>query len=188
MTGRRDVVNYAETETQPPFQQVLSVSHDDLSRYCDRNSPLHQNRLMPFLWSAVFCLAVATLPSAQAQEAAPEPEEGVVDETIYYVTVTPTLILNIGKSQSGRFAYLKTDVAISVKGAAGKAIIEAHTPAVKNILVLGVSGQDESTVNTAEGREQIRLDLAKAIQEFLLEEAGKPYVEELMFTNFIVQL
>jgi len=149
---------------------------------------MYADSLLAPLRFIVLCCAVALLPLANAQEAAPEPEEGVVDETINYVTVTPTLILNIGKSQGGRFAYLKTDVALSVKGAAGKAAIEAHMPAVKNILILGVSGQDESVVNTAEGRKRIRLDLAKAIQEFLTEEAGKPYVEEVMFTNFIVQL
>lgn len=134
-------------------------------------------------------LLVLLQGSVRAQEAAAEPEEGeAVDETINYVTITPTLILNIGRSQGGRFAYLKTDVAISVKGAAGAAAVEAHLPAVKNILVMGVSGQDESVVNTAEGRERIRQELAKAIQEWLVQEEGKPYVEEVMFTSFIVQL
>jgi flagellar FliL protein len=119
----------------------------------------------------------------RAQEAEPEGEEA-----INYVTITPTLILNIGRSQGGRFAYLKTDVAISVKGAAGAAAVQAHLPAVKNILVMGVSGQDESVVNSAAGRERIRQELAKAIQAWLVEEEGKPYVEEVMFTSFIVQL
>lgn len=127
--------------------------------------------------------------TALAQEAAPGPAEGEpVDETINYVTITPTLILNIGQSQGGRLSYIKTDVAISVKGAAGAAAVEAHMPAVKNILVMGVSGQDESMVNTAEGRERIRKDLAKELQDWLEQEEGKPYVEEVMFTNFIVQL
>lgn len=127
--------------------------------------------------------------SLRAEEAAAEGDAGeAVDEAINYVTIAPTLILNIGRSQGGRFAYLKTDVAISVKGAAGAAAVEAHMPAVKNILVMGVSGQDESVVNTAEGRERIRQELAKAIQEWLVQEEGKPYVEEVMFTSFIVQL
>jgi flagellar FliL protein len=146
-------------------------------------------RLISFCCVIVLSLVVGLQLPANAQEATPEPAEGEpVDETINYVTVTPTLILNIGKSQGGRFAYLKTDVALSVKGPAGKAAVEAHMPAVKNILVMGVSGQDEAAVNTAEGREHIRQELAKAIQEFLVEETGKPYVEEVMFTNFIVQL
>ena len=141
---------------------------------------------------AVVCgllLGLPTLPGAGlAQEATAEVEEGEADDSIHYVTITPTLILNIGKAQGGRFAYLKTDVAISVKGAAGAAAIQAHMPAVKNILVLGVSGQDEATINSAQGRERVRLELAEALQGWLEEEEGKSFVEEVMFTNFIIQL
>ncbi len=148
-------------------------------------------RIRKRTFGVVMCLAMLLIvqSSVRAQEAPAAPAEGEpIDETITYMSITPTLILNIRKTQGGRFAYLKTDIAISVKGPAGAAAIEAHMRAVKNILVMGVSGQEESAVNTAEGRERIRRELAKEIAEWLEEEAGRPYVEEVMFTNFIVQL
>jgi flagellar FliL protein len=53
--------------------------------------------------------------------------------------------------------------------------------------VLLLSRQDESTVSTGVGREAIRAEALAELRSILEAEEGQPYLEDVLFTNFIVQ-
>jgi len=62
-----------------------------------------------------------------------------------------------------------------------------HLPALRNALVLLLSRQDEATVSTGGGRELIRTEALAELRTILEIEEGEPCIDDLMFTNFIVQ-
>ncbi len=62
-----------------------------------------------------------------------------------------------------------------------------HLPALRNRLVMLLSRQDESTVSSSYGRETIKAEALQELREVLQREEGEGYIEDLMFTNFVVQ-
>jgi flagellar FliL protein len=49
------------------------------------------------------------------------------------------------------------------------------------------SGQEPSVLNTREGKEQLRTDALAEIQKVMKAETGKPAVESVFFTSFVMQ-
>lgn len=52
---------------------------------------------------------------------------------------------------------------------------------------MALSRQDENSISTKEGRETLREEALKELQAYLVAEEELPMVEDLLFTNFIVQ-
>jgi len=127
-----------------------------------------------------------------AWPAAAEDESPSADLAVQYVDLDGAFIANLGRSEgrpdTGHLAYVKTDVALQVRGSAAHAAVRAHLPAVRNIIVLALSRQDQATINSAAGREALKAEALSEIQALLSAEEGSPHVEDLLFTNFIVQL
>ncbi len=124
--------------------------------------------------------AVAICGSTSAEEASG-------DESPRYVDLTPTFVANYGISETGRLSYVRTDVTVQVSSQVAENAAIYHAPALRNVLVLALSRQDESGVATTEGRDAIRDDALEEIRTYLQAEEGEPLVDDLLFTNFVVQ-
>ena len=62
-----------------------------------------------------------------------------------------------------------------------------HKPYLRNNLVMMFSAQESEIMNSSQGREQLRklaLDEVRAVMEQL---EGMPYIDDLYFSNFVVQ-
>ena len=69
-------------------------------------------------------------------------------------------------------------------------VIEAlikHTPTIKSKLVILLSGQQFELLKTPDGRIALKLECLAAVQEILNAEIGKPGVEKVLFTDFVMQ-
>ncbi len=117
----------------------------------------------------------------------PVAAEEALDVGLRYVNLEPGFVTNYGYSDSGRLAYIRTDVSVQVNSQAAENAVIYHTPALRNFLVLALSRQDEDAVSTTEGRDNIRMEAMEEIREYLSEEEGETFVEDILFTNFIVQ-
>ena len=62
-----------------------------------------------------------------------------------------------------------------------------HLPALRNALVLLLSQQDEAAVSTGGGREILRAQALGELNVILEREEGQAMIDDLMFTNFVVQ-
>ncbi len=113
----------------------------------------------------------------------PQPIGGVVR----YVDLTPTFVTNYGVSDSGRLRYVKADVTVRVANKEAEYATRYHLPALRNRLVLLLSRQDDSTISSSSGRETIKAEALQELREVLEQEEGEPHIEDLMFTNFVVQ-
>ena len=121
--------------------------------------------------------------AALAEEETPAAPGGVVR----YVELTPTFITNFGVSDSGHLRYVKADVTVRVTNKDAEYAARYHLPALRNSLVLLLARQDESTISSTAGRETIKAEALAELREILEREEGSPHIEDLMFTNFIVQ-
>lgn len=131
----------------------------------------------------IFALQMMSPPP----EAAPV-TEAVVEEVkkaaIYY-PIKPAIIVNFG--YKGRQRYAQVDVTLLIRDESVIAAIELHSPLIANALVLTIGGQMYNELQTAEGKELLRQQCLQEIQKILEKETGKPGVEQVLFTNFVMQ-
>ena len=122
------------------------------------------------------------LPAAVSAE-----EAAVPGKTFRYVELKPTFITNYGVSDTGHLRYIKADVTVRVETPDAEYATRYHLPALRDRLVLLLSRQDESTISSSAGRETLKAEALQELRDVLQKEEGKDYIEELMFTNFVVQ-
>ena len=112
-------------------------------------------------------------------------QESVVKQQAIYEDLTPAFIVNF-KSQ-GKPRYLQVSVALMARNQADLNALNAHMPTLRNQLVMLFSSQDFDELNTALGIELLKNKATVAIQELALIEVGKPVIEQVLFTNIVMQ-
>lgn len=65
--------------------------------------------------------------------------------------------------------------------------VKTHMPVIKNNIILMFSNQVFETLASREGKEKIREQTLKEIQAVLEKYYGKPGIEEVYFTSFVMQ-
>ena len=126
--------------------------------------------------------------AAEAEEGDEEAVEGEQAKSLVrYVPLRPTFVANFGIVEFGRLKYVRADVALKVTSMDAQMSVQYHFPSLRNIMVMLLSRQNEGDVASGAGREQMRKQALTEIQEFLTKEEGAPLVEDVIFTNFVVQ-
>lgn len=113
-----------------------------------------------------------------------EEVEAPAQPAIYY-PLKPEYILNI--DARGRRRYMRLDIALMLRDDELISVIELHRPSIDNVINLIGGGQIFEEIQTAEGKEFLRLQLTQEIQAVFEKEVGKPGVEQVLFTNFVMQ-
>ncbi len=101
-----------------------------------------------------------------------------------YIELKPAFVTNYG---SGAIRFLKADVTLRVPDPQMTRSVMRHMPQIRHALVMLLSRQDEQSVATMEGKEQLRQAALQAVRAVVEAEEGKPGVEDLLFTGFILQ-
>ncbi|MGX5220033.1 MULTISPECIES: flagellar basal body-associated protein FliL [Pseudomonas] len=120
-------------------------------------------------------------PSAETkqQEGAP------VKQAAIYEELTPAFVVNF--SQNGRARYMQVSVALMSRDQAALDALKVHMPVLRNRLVMLFSGQDFNTLVTPVGKEMLRQQATASVQELAQKEVGKTVVEQVLFTNLVLQ-
>jgi flagellar FliL protein len=134
------------------------------------------------VWIALL-LALSLPMMAFAEEAEKEPEEGA--PTVAYVSLVPALVGNFGSGP--KLKFYKADIALRVGGAAAEAKVKHHEPLIRNQLVMLFSQQTEASIGAAGGKETLRQEALKQVQDVITQEEGQPLVDDLLFNNLIIQ-
>ena len=130
--------------------------------------------LTALLLSIALCL-----PALGQEEKKEEPQ-------VIYHSLFPALIGNLADAGK-RPRYFKADVALRVMGSEAEARVLHHEPLIRHHLVLLFSAQTSETINAPDGRETLRQQALKQVQDAINAEEGKPIVEDLLFNNLIIQ-
>ena len=118
----------------------------------------------------------------EGEEVSAEPE---IKLPAVYFPLKPPIIANF--NVRGRQRFLQADITLKLREPDAVAAVELHMPMIRNALVMLVSGQVYEELQTPEGRELLRQQALTEIQALLQSEIGKPGVEQVLFTNFVMQ-
>ncbi len=112
-------------------------------------------------------------------------EKGEAAPAIVYLPLDPPFVVNLENSPQARFLQ----VSMEVMAKAPEAIddVKKHMPAIRNSLLLLLSSQSYETLSTVEGKEKIRGAALTDIQKILQDRTGKPGVEAVYLTAFVMQ-
>ncbi len=113
-----------------------------------------------------------------------ESEDGE-EKPALYQKLEPTFVVNFQAEEALRF--LQVSVELMTRDEKIIAAVEQHMPIIRNNLIILFSSQDFTTISTRVGKERIRAQTLSEIQKVMKEKTGRPGVEEVYFTSFVMQ-
>jgi flagellar protein FliL len=129
---------------------------------------------------------------AKASESAPagEQAEGAEAEAALpapasYLPLEPAFTVNLETPDETR--YLQTEVQLMGRDAAALETVKLHVPRIRNVLLLLFGQQKPADLVTREGKEKLQQTALAEVQKVLKAETGKPVIEAVYFTSFVMQ-
>ncbi len=119
--------------------------------------------------------------------AAAEPAEPAVPvkQAAIYEELAPAFVVNF--NHQGRARYMQVSVALMTRDQAALDALKVHMPVLRNRLVMLFSSQDFASLITPVGKEMLRQQATASVQELAQKETGKVTVEQVLFTNLVLQ-
>lgn len=117
---------------------------------------------------------------APVAEAAPVGKQPAIFEPM-----APAFVANY--TQNGRQRYMQVSITLMGRNQADLEALRVHMPLIRNNLVMLFSGQNFDTLATPVGQEMLRQKATASVQEVAQKELGKVVIEQLLFTNFVLQ-
>ncbi|MHC8412376.1 flagellar basal body-associated protein FliL [Pseudomonas sp. Hz4] len=123
--------------------------------------------------------------SAQSKPAATAETAPLGKQPAIFEPMAPAFVANY--SQSGRQRYMQVSITLQGRNQADLEALKVHMPVIRNNLVMLFSGQDFATLASPVGQEMLRQKATASVQEVAQKELGKVVIEQLLFTNFVLQ-
>lgn len=132
-------------------------------------------------------VALKFLAPAQepAETAAAEEQAPPAPVPAIYYPLKPPIVVNF--SVKGRQRYLQAELTLMTRDASVISTIELHQSMIRNALIMLIGGHSFEDLQTAEGKELLRQACLQEIQRLLQQEIGKPGIEQVLFTDFVMQ-
>ncbi len=136
-------------------------------------------------WLLRLCLfGVITATGVHASEGEREAEKTATASE--YLEIKPALITNYGGA--GPIHFLKAELTLRLsKDPDANQLVMRHMPHIRHDLIMLFSRQNEDNLATMQGKEQLRQEALTAVQKILQSEENKKLVDDLLFTNFVIQ-
>jgi flagellar FliL protein len=103
-----------------------------------------------------------------------------------YEVLAPAFIVNFTNT-GGRQRYMQVSVALMSRDQVALDGLKEHMPLLRNQLVMLFSSQEFAALATPVGQEMLRQKATASVQELAQKEIGKLAVEQVLFTNFVLQ-
>ncbi|MCK8101914.1 flagellar basal body-associated protein FliL [Pseudoalteromonas sp. SCSIO 43095] len=107
------------------------------------------------------------------------------ESTVGYFGFEPDIITNYIGPSSKKMGYVRVTVDLMLNKTSDIAIVEHHTPLLRDALVEILSKEHENKIKSLTGREQIRLKSAEKLKSLLKEETGHEIIRDLLFTKYL---
>jgi flagellar FliL protein len=94
-------------------------------------------------------------------------------------------VVNFRDDQSMRF--LQVGVSLMSHDAAALAAAKDAEPVIRNALVMLFSSQDYAILSDSAGKQKLQAQALAAVRKIVNDRLGRPGVEALYFTSFVMQ-
>lgn len=121
---------------------------------------------------------------AESEAKAEDHAEPTKKQAVYEI-LAPAFVVNF--NQGGRQRYLQVAVALMGRDQAQMDALREQMPLVRNQLVMLFSSQNFDTLVTPVGKEMLRQQATSSLQELAKKATGQLTVEQVLFTNFVLQ-
>lgn len=119
----------------------------------------------------------------QQEQSAQEVPQG--KQKAVYELLDPAFVVNF--HSQGRQRYMQASLALMSRNENELKQLKVHMPTLRNQLVMLFSSQDFEALNTPLGIELLKQKATAAVQELAMREVGSPVIEQVLFTNFVMQ-
>jgi flagellar FliL protein len=134
--------------------------------------------------SAVCAYALFKLRGAPHASGA-ETAKVQADAPVLYLSLDPAFVVNFHNPQSA--SYLQVGVTLMAHDSRAIQAAKDADPVVRNALVLLFSSQNYDELSTTAGKQKLREDALHAVQKVVEERLGRPGIDALYFTSFVMQ-
>ena len=117
-------------------------------------------------------------------EAVPQADVNVKLPALYE-PMAPAFVVNF--NANGRQRYMQVSVTLQARDPADLKALMVHIPVIRNNLVMLFSGQAFDDLATPVGQEILRQKTTASVQEVAQKELGKVVIDQVLFTNFVLQ-
>lgn len=135
-----------------------------------------------FLRLCLINLLIIGAVNASSSEGGEKSDAGASE----YMDIKPALITNYGGP--GPIHFIKAEITLRVgKVPETREMVAHHMPRIRHELIMLLSRQNDADLQTMEGKEKVRQEALASIQKFMQAETGKKGIDDLLFTNFVIQ-
>lgn len=107
------------------------------------------------------------------------------ESTVSYFGFEPDIVTNYISYSNKKMGYVRVSVDLMLENTADIAIVEHHTPLLRDALVEILSKEPEEKIKSLTGREEIREKCAEKLKNLLKEETGQEIIREVLFTKYL---
>lgn len=123
--------------------------------------------------------------SAEAEGDAPSEEMVQTEGPAIYLELEQPFVVDF--MVSGRQRYLQLSMTLKSRDPDQVDAVKIHMPLIRNSLVLLFSSQSFDELQTIAGKQALKAASAEAINNILIQETGLGGIEDVLFTNFVMQ-
>lgn len=134
--------------------------------------------------SAVCAYALFKLRAAP-HATAPDSAKVQSDKPVLYLALDPAFVVNFHNPQAA--SYLQVGVTLMAHDSSAIQAAKDADPVVRNALVLLFSSQSYDELSTTVGKQKLREDALHAVQKVVEGRLGRPGIDALYFTSFVMQ-
>lgn len=104
---------------------------------------------------------------------------------VLYIDLPPSFIVNF--PYQGRQRFLQADITVMSRDPVAIAAVSQHLPAIRHNLINLLNAQLILIFENPDGVELLRQMATQEVRQVLLREIGREGIEEVLFTNFVMQ-
>lgn len=132
--------------------------------------------------STIYFMGRGETKSAEAADTQATPQR----QAAIYEVLAPAFVVNFSNT-GGRQRYMQVSVALMSRDQVALDALKEHMPLLRNQLVMLFSSQEFASLATPVGQEMLRQQATASVQELAQKEIGKLAIEQVLFTNFVLQ-
>ncbi|HAI94032.1 MAG TPA: flagellar basal body protein FliL, partial [Xanthomonadaceae bacterium] len=98
----------------------------------------------------------------------------------------PAFVVNLNNASSGA-QFLQVEIQLMTRDPAALEVLKQQAPGIRAKLLMQLSQVNADSLTTLEGKEALRKQALASVKTMMTAETGKPIVEDLVFTSFVMQ-